>query len=125
MRFQWLTALQKLEAIIHDQFGCGPGSEKIFAREYEIFRTEDSSQLITQRNFSLLQPGSTITMAMVIGRYGKGVEDQCPKPGCKSKVYTKSKAGGGAYGYARASHPVLRTTSAEAPPRSEYQARCH
>jgi hypothetical protein len=75
VKFQWLTALQKLEAIIHDQFCCGPGNEKIFAGEYEIFNTEDSSQLIIQRNFSLLRPGSAIIMAMVIGRYEKGVKD--------------------------------------------------
>lgn len=81
-------------AIIHDQFCCGPGNEKILAGEYEIFNTEDSSQLITQQNFSLLRPGSGITMAMVIGKYEEGAKDQCPKPGCKSKIYTKSNAGG-------------------------------
>ncbi|KIM99853.1 hypothetical protein OIDMADRAFT_125485 [Oidiodendron maius Zn] len=90
VEFRWST----LEAIIHDQFCCSPGSEKVFAGEYEIFDTEDSSRLITQQNFSLLRPGSSITMAMVIGRYEGGVKDKCPKPGCKSKIYTKSKAGG-------------------------------
>jgi len=94
VKFQRLTALQKLKAIIHDQFYYGPGNEKVSAGEYEIFNTKDSSQLITQRNFSLLRPGSAITMAMVIGSYEEGVKDQCPKPGCKSKMYTKSNAGG-------------------------------
>jgi len=86
--------LQKLEAIIHDQFCRGPGSEKVFASEYEIFKTEDSSQLINQQNFSLLPPGAAITMAMVIGRYEGGINDQCPKPDCKSKMFTSNDAGG-------------------------------
>jgi hypothetical protein len=72
----------------------GPGKEKVFAGEYEIFNTEDSSILITPQNFSLLRPGAAITMAMVIGRYEKGEKDQCPKPGCKSKMHVKSNAGG-------------------------------
>ncbi|PMD53455.1 uncharacterized protein K444DRAFT_541349 [Hyaloscypha bicolor E] len=84
----------KLEAIIHNQFCRGPGNKKVFAGEYEIFKTDDSSQLITQRNFSLLRPGTAITMAMVIGRYEGGLKDQCPKPDCKSKMFTKSNAGG-------------------------------
>ncbi|WPG98474.1 Hypothetical protein R9X50_00126500 [Acrodontium crateriforme] len=83
----------KMEAIILDQFSCGPGHDKVFAGEYELFDSKDSSKIIAGSN-SIFAPGMSITMAVVIGRYEKADTTSCPKPGCRSKIFQPSEAGG-------------------------------
>jgi hypothetical protein len=50
--------------------------------------------LITEQTASLLRPGANITMAMLVGRDHQRPKDICPKPGCRSKQFVKSSAGG-------------------------------
>jgi hypothetical protein len=83
-----------MQVIIKDQFKSGPGHEKVFAGEYELFCTDDSSKIITEHNISLLCPGSTVTMAMIIGRYSESPKNVCPRPGCHSHCIIRSDAGG-------------------------------
>jgi hypothetical protein len=82
-----------MQAVIRDRFSSGPGHEKVQAGEYELFSTKDSSQLITAETAALLSPGSSITMAMLVGMYvyRDGV---CPRPGCVSKDLSTSRDGG-------------------------------
>jgi aryl carrier-like protein len=84
----------KLHAIILDQFRSGPGHAKVFAGEYEVFSTNDASQLITEESFGLLRPGTSLTMALVIGIYSGMPHDWCPKPGCSSALTVKKATGG-------------------------------
>lgn len=89
-----LTFLQKLEAIILDQFHTGPGSKKVAAGEYELFNTSDSTQIISGSEFEGLTPGMSITMAIVVGSYHGASLERCPRPGCKSVKFMSSEAGG-------------------------------
>lgn len=77
-----------------DQFRGRPAYDKILAGEYELFSTTDSSQVVTESNVGLLTPGAHITMAVVIGRYEGSPKNTCPKPGCKSRAFRRSDAGG-------------------------------
>ena len=86
--------MQTAEAVVRGQFSSGPGHEKVFAGEYEMFYTEDSSKLLTRDTWQLLSPGSSITMAMVISRYVEIPTNLCPKPGCASREFVKVVAGG-------------------------------
>lgn len=88
-----------MQAVITDRFSSGPGSEKILAGEYELFLTRDSSELLTERTTSLLQPGSAITMAVVIGMYENVPQDRCPRTGCLSSKLSKHTAGGWVWYY--------------------------
>jgi hypothetical protein len=36
----------------------------------------------------------SITMAMIVGKYGKRALDRCPRVGCKSMKITPNEAGG-------------------------------
>ncbi|KAH6723505.1 hypothetical protein BKA61DRAFT_727393 [Leptodontidium sp. MPI-SDFR-AT-0119] len=90
VEYGWSTA----EAVVRGQFSSGPGHDKVFAGEYEIFYTEDSSKLVTKDTWQLLRPGTYITMAMVIGKYVEIPENLCPKLGCASRDFVKVQAGG-------------------------------
>jgi hypothetical protein len=86
-----LILRQKLEAIIMAQFSTGPGHEKVFAGEYELF---DNATVLTRDNFgdTGLLPGMSITMAIIVGQYGELV--RCPRPDCKSLAFATSPNGG-------------------------------
>ncbi|KAK4994992.1 hypothetical protein LTR66_005096 [Elasticomyces elasticus] len=101
----------KLEAIILDQFSSGPGHAKVFAGEYELFSTDDSSQAITWSDVMLLKPGASITMAVIIGRYEKFSPNTCPKPGCRSQTFNSHTAGGRIW---YSTQYLIKITSAEA-----------
>lgn len=94
LAYRALTQIQKLEAIIRDQFSNGPGSTKVLSAEYELFHTNNSSELISRSNFESLTPGMSITMAIIIGQYGEGSLERCPRPGCPAKESTSLQAGG-------------------------------
>jgi|SRR2546430_17617125 hypothetical protein len=86
-----LKLTQKLEAVITAQFSTGPGQEKVFAGEYELF---DNDTVLSQDDFknAPLLPGMSITMAIVVGQYGELA--RCPRPGCKSLSFVASPKGG-------------------------------
>jgi hypothetical protein len=84
----------KLEAVILEQFSTGPGSDKVSSGEYELFNTLDSSQILSKSEVECLTPGMSITMAMIVGKYGKRALDRCPRVGCKSMKITPNEAGG-------------------------------
>jgi hypothetical protein len=86
--------LQKLEAIIKDQFRVGPGSEKVSSGEYELFNTFDASQTLSKSTFDTLTPGMSITMAIIIGKYGEPCLNKCPRVGCNSTRIVTNQAGG-------------------------------
>lgn len=83
-----------LKAIISARFSTGAGREKVVAEEYEIFNTSDTTQMLSESDSASLVPGMKITMAFVIGRYqGRPMED-CPRPGCRTRKFTKLRTGG-------------------------------
>ncbi|KAJ3543170.1 hypothetical protein NM208_g3725 [Fusarium decemcellulare] len=84
----------KVHAIIVDQFSTGPGSDKVKAKEYLLFNSLDSSQILLEPHTKALTPGMSITMAVIIGRYGSTPLDNCPRIGCVSRQIEASKAGG-------------------------------
>ena len=73
-----------LQAIINERFKTGPGSNKIKAGEYELLNTVDHSLLVVSELDHELLPGMSITMTIIIGRYGIECLDQCPRVECKS-----------------------------------------
>ncbi|KAH8821955.1 hypothetical protein F5884DRAFT_769555 [Xylogone sp. PMI_703] len=89
VEYGWST----MQAVIRDRFISGPGHEKVQAGEYELFITEDTSQLVTKETASILRPGASITMAMLVGMYDFE-KDICPKPGCTSKDLANTATGG-------------------------------
>ena len=89
-----LNHLKMLRAIISARFRNGPGSEKVPANEYEIFNASDTSQTLCEPSFCGLIPGMKLTMAFIIGRYDTGPLEQCPRPGCRSRIFDKENAGG-------------------------------
>ncbi|CZR59947.1 uncharacterized protein PAC_09842 [Phialocephala subalpina] len=84
----------KVHAIIADQFSAGPGSNKVKAGEYLLFNSLDSSKILLQPHTESLIPGMSITMALIIGRYGSITLDGCPRIGCVSRNIEASEAGG-------------------------------
>ncbi|KAF4629073.1 hypothetical protein G7Y89_g9076 [Cudoniella acicularis] len=84
----------KLEAIILDQFSNGPGSSKVKAGEYLLFNSMDSSQVLTASEFEAFIPGMSITMALIVGRYGEESNAKCPRVGCKSTKIQPLTTGG-------------------------------
>jgi hypothetical protein len=86
-----LNLTQKLEAVIIAQFSTGPGQEKVFSGEYELFKDDTVLSQDDFRNTPLL-PGMSITMAIVIGQYGELA--RCPRPDCKSFCFVASPKGG-------------------------------
>lgn len=72
----------------------GPGSDKVASGEYELFNTLDSSQTLSRSEFEGLVPGMGITMAVIVGQYGKNSLERCPRIGCKSARVTANEAGG-------------------------------
>lgn len=84
---------QMLKAIISARFSNGAGREKVIAGEYEIFNTSDTTQILSEYSTGLI-PGMKITMAFVIGRYQARPMEDCPRPGCKTRTFTKLHTGG-------------------------------
>lgn len=85
--------VQKVEAIIRDQFSKGPGANKVFAGEYELFNTLDCSQLLSKSELEVLLPGMRIKMAIIVGQYGERSLERCPRVGCRSAKTTANEAG--------------------------------
>lgn len=73
------------------QFRTGPGHEKVFAGEFELYQNDE---VLRQDNFKStgLLPGMSITMAIIVGQYGEPL--RCPKPDCKSSLFVPSPKGG-------------------------------
>ena len=80
----------KLEAIILDQFRTGPGHDKVFAGEYELFDSNDPTLVLTSD--TPLRPALSVTMSIVVGRYDHSPHESCPKPGCRSRQFSRHKA---------------------------------
>jgi hypothetical protein len=51
-------------------------------------------KMITEQTISLLSPGETVTMAMIISRYSESPKNVCPRPGYHSHCIIRSHAGG-------------------------------
>jgi len=86
-----LKLIQKLEAVINAQFSTGPGQEKVFSGEYELYNNDIVLSQDDFKNTPLL-PGMSITMAIVVGQYGE--LPRCPRPDCKSLSFVASPKGG-------------------------------
>ena len=85
---------QKIEAIIIAQFENGPMHTEICAGEYELFNTFDSSQIVSRANSEVLTPGLSVTMAIIITKYGSENSDRCPRLGCESTKFISKESGG-------------------------------
>ncbi|KAB8339200.1 hypothetical protein FH972_022134 [Carpinus fangiana] len=83
-----------LEAVIKGRFKTGPGKEKVTAGEYELSLSRDSSVLLDRENFEYLQPGSGISMALVIGVYELRQQLRCLKPSCLGMEFVRVEFGG-------------------------------
>lgn len=73
------------------QHGKGCGSLDVEAGNYELFRTTNSSQVITER--SRLVPGDAITMAILVRRPILA-DEACPMPRCGSNRTYRGPGGG-------------------------------
>lgn len=74
-----------LLALIHERFKTGAGSEKVKAKEFELRDARNYTFTDDLLN-SGLAPGESITMSMILGRYGGSLLDRCPRPGCLSSA---------------------------------------
>jgi hypothetical protein len=70
-----------LDGIIRLRFKAGPGAQEVTAGNYEIFKTENSSEVINST--TRLLPGTSITMAVIVD-HTKVSDDACPMPKCES-----------------------------------------
>jgi hypothetical protein len=89
--------MEKLDAIILDQFSKGPGSDKVKSGEYLLHDGRDSSQAIRPSDFGTFVPGMRITMALMVGQYGERTFKKCPRVGCLSSRIQKLPNGGMAW----------------------------
>lgn len=80
-----------LQAVIVARFKTLPGSRDVALGNYELFKTEDSSQVITSGT-SLL-PGTRVTMAVLVLK-PKDRRDVCPRPQCGSDRLSRVRGGG-------------------------------
>lgn len=82
-----------LSAIIKHKFRDGPGSAQVAAGDYEVMDSKD--RLRTLSADSLLRPGCSITMAILVGRSSALLSDEgCPIPRCQSSKTRVSPDGG-------------------------------
>lgn len=80
-----------LEAVIRQRFKTGPGSVEVRAGDYEYFKTNNSTDVLS-RNTRLL-PGSSITMAVIVNRPSL-TDESYPMPRCDSTQTTECSGGG-------------------------------
>ena len=85
--------MQKINAIILDQFSASPGHEKVLSGEYELFNSIDTKQTLSPSEIGTLIPGMSVTMAFVIGLYEHQPVKRCPRPGCQTREFLKPKNG--------------------------------
>lgn len=85
--------MERVRAIIWAQFSESLARQKVSSGEYELFNSLDSAQILAHPE-DQLRPGTSITMAMVIGHYGPVSLKWCPRPGCRSPNVQEVKAGG-------------------------------
>lgn len=71
-----------MDAIIQAQFARGIGSKKVRSGEYELYESVNPDTPMLSSSFSSLVPGSSITMAIVLGQYVGST--RCPRPACGS-----------------------------------------
>jgi hypothetical protein len=70
-----------LDGIIGLRFKAGPGAQEVTAGNYEIFKTENSRDVINST--TRLLPGTSITMAIIVDNT-KLSDNDCPMPNCGS-----------------------------------------
>lgn len=86
----------KVEAVIMAQFSTGPGHEKVFAGEYELYDSVSGTTLSRDEyTDSPLLPGMMITMAIIIGQYAE--LERCPRPDCTSLKFVTAPMGARAW----------------------------
>ncbi|MCJ1422765.1 hypothetical protein MMC29_000645 [Sticta canariensis] len=87
---------EKVEAVIMAQFSTGPGHEKVFAGEYELYDSISGTTLSRDEyTDSPFFPGMTITMAIIIGQYAE--LERCPRPDCRSLEFVAAPMGSRAW----------------------------
>lgn len=85
-----------VEAVIMAQFSTGPGHEKVFAGEYELYDSVGGTTVSRDEyTGSPFLPGMTITMAIVIGQYAE--LERCPRPDCRSIKFVTAPMGARAW----------------------------
>ena len=86
--------MQKLHAIILDQFKAGPGHTKVHSREYELFSSQDMAKTLSWDDSFGLISGTDISMAFVTGIYTNRPLKRCPRPGCLKQDIQAHRSGG-------------------------------
>jgi hypothetical protein len=95
-----------LDKIIQHKFTTGPGSVEVGLGDYQVMESRRSSIILSSE--SRLRPGSSLIMAILLGKPPPGVltDQSCPMPRCGS-TETNCLEGGGRVWYAMLSLPCF------------------
>lgn len=80
-----------LDTIIKRRFKSGPGSMEVKAGNYELFKTKNSTEVVTAT--MRLLPGTAITMAIIVSK-PTSTDEICPMPRCGSNRTSPAPGGG-------------------------------
>jgi hypothetical protein len=80
-----------LEAVVRQRFKTGPGSLEVRFGNYEYFKTDNSTDVLSKT--TRLLPGSSITMAVIVS-LSSLTDEACPMPRCDSAKTTECSGGG-------------------------------
>ncbi len=83
-----------LDRIIQHKFQTGPGSTQVSQGDYQIMDARDRELALPSE--SHLRPGSSLIMAILIGKPPPGIltDRACPMPRCASDKTTEAEGGG-------------------------------
>lgn len=92
-------SVESLHAEIKARFRAGPGKRKVEIGHYEIFSATDSEHVLTMSETSMLLPGMSLVMAVILEGplyFGDSLDSggRCPATNCLSTDIVKSPAGG-------------------------------
>ena len=82
-----------LNAKIRSRFKKGPSNTEVIARDFKLFSTKNTRQVLTISDGNGLLPGISINMAIVLKKeFAEG--NKCPKPHYTSKTFVDTIGGG-------------------------------
>ena len=85
-------SIAALDAEIVDRFKVGPGKSQVAAGHYEIFNARNANELLGNTSDSLLRPGMSVSMSIILDRRTKE-DDRCPVPHCQSTNVFDTRGG--------------------------------
>ena len=81
-----------LEAMLRHRFREGPGFREVSTGEFEILEGRNRTKVPSET--TLLRPGSSLTMAIIISRSLWRWKNMCQMPNCRSKLLKDTARGG-------------------------------